>query len=304
MTGIFREFRGREDCLKMMGLVTRNPANSIHALDMPYRLSSTSLDEPRGVGLWENEAGELIGFAVIQWAWQTFDYGYAPDSGLEQQILAWAIERFPQLSKNYLSYERPLLFIDAPQDDSAKISLLEMNGFKKHPWQTTHFIKSLAGPLPGASLPPGFSFRPVANAAEYVKIHQAAFESTSMTIEWRERVEKWPQYRPELNVVAVAPDQSVVAFCSGWLGRFDPAKLSGPADTGLTGQIEPMGVHPDYRGRKLGRAVLEEVFRQMKAEGSGAVIVETDNFREEAQRLYRAAGFEQTYLIYKYSREF
>jgi ribosomal protein S18 acetylase RimI-like enzyme len=125
-----------------------------------------------------------------------------------------------------------------------------------------------------------------------------------MSMRWREWVEKWPSYRTELHLVAVAPGGKVAAFCSGWAGRVDREKLSA-SDTGdLAGQIEPMGVHPDYRNLGLGRAVLEEVFRRMQALGVKEVIVETDNFREAAQGLYRAVGFEEKYFIYKYCREF
>lgn len=308
MAGIYREFSGWADCLEMMRLVEKNPAGSVHILDMPYRLSSTALEDPRSVGLWQDEAGGLVGFAVLQWPWQTLDYALAPDGDdrdLEQQILDWAIERFPQTSKNYLSYEHPLLFVEVAQGYAAKGSFLEKNRFQKHAWQTTHFVKSLAGDLPEPALPPGFTLRPIASASEYVEIHRAAFGSTTMTTGWRERVEKWPQYRPELNLVATAPDGTVVAFCSGWLGRVDWGKLAGPHGVAmLTGQIEPMGVHPDFRGKKLGRAVLEAVFQQMQTLGAGHVIVETDNFRDEAQQLYRTVGFEEKYTIYKYCREF
>jgi ribosomal protein S18 acetylase RimI-like enzyme len=307
MIGLKREFAGWQDCLKIQLLAEKTPTTSIHVLDMPYRLSGPTLDDPRSVGLWEDEAGELIAFAVIQWPWQTLDYAYSTEFagiGIEQQILDWAIETFPKLSRDYLSYEHPLLFIDVPQNDAVKASLLSRSGFNKHDWQTTHFEKSLDLAVPRPMLPPGFSIRNIASAAEYVEIHRAAFDSTTMSMRWREWVEKWPSYRPEFNIVAVAPGGKVAAFCSGWIGRESRDKLHQKYPWGFTGQIEPMGVHPDYRKQGLGRVVLEEVFRRMRAYGIKVVIVETDNFREAAQGLYRAVGFEQKYLIYKYCREF
>ncbi|MBN9391840.1 MAG: GNAT family N-acetyltransferase [Chloroflexi bacterium] len=307
MIGLKREFKGWVDCLAMQRLVEENPSTSVHVLDLPYRLSGPALDDPRSVGLWQNEVGELIAFAVIQWPWQTLDYAYSTiyaGSSLERQILNWAIEIFPKISKDYLSYEHPLLFIDVPQNDAAKVDLLSRNGFYKHDWQTTHFEKSLDVAVPHPVFPPGFSIRNVSTSDEYVEIHRAAFDSTTMSTRWREQVERWSLYQPDLNVVAVAPDGNVAAFCSGWIGQESRDKLYQKHPWGFTGQIEPMGVHPDYRKQGLGRVVLEETFRRMRAYGIEKVIVETDNFRDSAQGLYRAVGFEEKYLIYKYCREF
>lgn len=40
------------------------PANNPHVLDLPYRLSSWSLDYPENIGMWEDENGRFAAFCV------------------------------------------------------------------------------------------------------------------------------------------------------------------------------------------------------------------------------------------------
>ncbi len=69
------------------------------------------------------------------------------------------------------------------------------------------------------------------------------------------------------------------------------------------GQIEPLGVHPDYQKLGLGRAVLLEGLRRLQSRGSVSMIVETDDYRDAAVALYQAAGFEVTHKILIYRKD-
>ena len=114
-----------------------------------------------------------------------------------------------------------------------------------------------------------------------------------MTVEWRQRTLRQPAYRPGLDLVAVAPDGRLAAFCIAWLDR--------SADGALLGQIEPLGVHADYRGLGLGRAILAESLRRLERAGAAQVYVETDQQRNAAMGLYEAAGFRplREVLVYR-----
>jgi len=90
-----------------------------------------------------------------------------------------------------------------------------------------------------------------------VEVHRAAFDPSRMTIERYGSVMGMPLYRPELDVVAVAPDGTFAAFCLAW---YDPETR--------VGLFEPVGTHPDHRRRGLAAAVCREALRRLAAVGA------------------------------------
>jgi mycothiol synthase len=153
-------------------------------------------------------------------------------------------------------------------------------------------------PAEGAS-PPGFRIRPLSGDDEveaYVELHQSVFESKNMTVEWRARTLSRPEYRAGLDLVAVAPGGRLAAFCVCWLDR--------DAEEEPVGQIEPLGVHPDFRQVGLGRAILSEALRRLYSCGASKAYVETDKHRGAALELYQAAGFQPVQDVLVYRRDY
>jgi ribosomal protein S18 acetylase RimI-like enzyme len=105
-----------------------------------------------------------------------------------------------------------------------------------------------------------------------------------------------PEYIPALDLVVTAPDGWLAAFCIGWLDR---QGLGGRP----SGQIEPLGVHPDFRRRGLGRAVLLEGLRRLVAHGAEQLLVETDDYRDAAYALYESASFRVAHKILLYRKD-
>ena len=56
-----------------------------------------------------------------------------------------------------------------------------------------------------------------------------------------------PVYCHNLDIVAIAPDGQIGAFCIVWM---DPVNK--------VGLFEPVGTHPDYQRKGLGKAVMVE----------------------------------------------
>lgn len=102
-----------------------------------------------------------------------------------------------------------------------------------------------------------------------------------MTLEWRERKLKHPAYVPEIDLVVVGPDDQPVGFCVCWL-------LDG------VGQIEPLGVHPDYQGMGLGRALEAAALGVMWEKGARKILVDHVSLNEAAIALSLQTGFKQT----------
>jgi ribosomal protein S18 acetylase RimI-like enzyme len=278
----------------MAELVLAYPEHHAHVVDLPYRLCSWALDEPRNVGLWNDEHGALIGWAVAQRPFAALDYALRPGiPGLEDRILEWGKQRWQQIADE--SQDDVYFFVGVRDDQTGRQETLKAQGLAWDEWSLSHMERALAEPLPAALLPDGYTIRPLAGASEvatYTALHRRAFDSTNMTAEWRARTLTIPGYRPDLDLVAVAPDQTVVGFCIGWMSTVQGR---------LTGQIEPMGVHPDYQGVGLGHALLVESLRRMQAQGAVTALIEAYSSNAASQHLYHALGFETVHEVQAYA---
>lgn len=297
-----RPYAGAADQQRMAELVREYPAGNLHVVDLPYRLCSWAFDHPENIGLWEDETGRLLAWVVLQTPFWAIDYVMHPQAQhLLPEMLAWAGAQALQIVGQ--PHGRPMWFAYVTASQLERQRALEQAGFYaiEHdpvdPWSGLYLVRSGQSPLPEATLPDEFTVRPLAGTSEvaaYVELHRAAFGSDNMTIAWRARTLARPEYVPELDLVVEAPDGRLAAFCICWITLPDRGQ-------GVTGQIEPLGVHPDFRQLGLGRAVLLEGVRRLQQRGVATIIVETDDFRDAAVALYTSAGFAVTekILIYR-----
>lgn len=297
-----RAYRSSADAGRMLALVRRCPAGNLHTADLPYRLSSWAFDYPANVSLWEDETGALLGWAALQPPFWTIDYAFDPAAGqqMHRDILAWADER----ARVALGTDagRPAWYVNVFPGQRDRIADLEAAGFAsqekvEYPWSKVLLVRPARLPVPDHPLPRGYTLRPLVSAAQadmYVDLHRAVFESKNMTRSWRERIVARPDYDPNLNLLAVDADGNLAGFCICWYAE------SGPGG-GPTGQVEPMGVAAEHRGRRLGQALLAEGIRRLHAAGAQQVLVETDTYRNPARRLYRSLGFTvlENVLVYR-----
>ena len=77
-----------------------------------------------------------------------------------------------------------------------------------------------------------------------------------------------------------SPDGRGASACTIW---FDPVNA--------VGLFEPVGTHPDFQGKGLGKAVMAEGMRRMKAAGMRRAIVGFDPNNAAALALYTSLGF-------------
>jgi len=316
-----RPYRGASDLHRIAELVYAFPDRQRHSVDLPYRLSSWALETLDNTRLWEDEGGQLAGFAIVQGPWSTLDYGLgaeAREAGIEREIIAWGMERAQTIADRR---RKPFtLFVEAREGDEERAALAEAHGFEGGAYEVLHLECVLTpdfpphpNPLPGGEreqtplslsgrgaggegLPGGFTIRPLRGDAEcqaYVDLHRAAFGTTNMTLEWRQRTLLMPQYVPEIDLVIEAPGGRLAAFCINWLS---PDRAAG--------HVEPLGVHPDFHRLGLGSAILNESLRRMAAHGAQTAIVETYGLNDAAHALYESVGFRVRHRYQAYSRTF
>lgn len=141
-------------------------------------------------------------------------------------------------------------------------------------------------PIPDQQLPEGYAircFRPDDwdDLVELAAATNAAFKRGNF--HQPGEIHTWvtaPSYRNDLDLVAIAPDGSIAAFCTMWYDERNGH-----------GKLEPVGTHPDHQRRGLASAVMYEAMRRVKALGGKSVGVET-GAAMAANHLYESVGLE------------
>lgn len=299
-----RAFSRDLDLQAMAELVRKFPTENIHFVDLPYRFSSWSFDYPENIRLWSDENGELLAWAILQVPFWTIDYAYHPEfhHKIFPQILNWADEHAKKIVNTPSGHSA--WFATAFASQVNRIRDLEQAGFAsqadvgENSWSQVlmeHFMQIPAD----ANLPDDFHIRPLNGASEveaYVELHRAVFESKNMTAEWRNHTLQRPEYISDLDLVAVAPNGQLAAFCICWLAK--------DAKGDVSGQIEPLGVHEKFRKLGLGRAIISEGLKRLKAKGAKHIYVYTDRDRNAALRLYESIGFRVLHDILLYRKDY
>lgn len=300
-----RHFRGQADWAQMTAAVHARPSEHLHLADLPYRLCSWAFDDPANCAIWEDDRGQLRAWAVLQSPFWTIDYAMHPIAPPETiyAILDWADRRVQ--AAQHTPFARPAWFINSFAGHHHR-EILEAAGFHSQAdvgedsWTKVLFQRDAsitAGPAP---LPAGFRIRPLDGRAEveaYVALHRAVFQSESMTSGWRQRTLAHPAYLPTLDLVLTDSENRLAGFCIGWFTADGPNQQP-------CGQIEPIGVREDLRGHGLGRALLSECLAQLAAAGANSVLVETDNYRDAAFKLYTAIGFRIARDVVVYRKDY
>src|SRR5215204_5839800 len=93
-------------------------------------------------------------------------------------------------------------------------------------------------------------------------------------------------------VVLVADDGGgVIGYAYAAIEGYDYMALRGPA-----GVVHDILVEPEYRGRGVGRMLLDAALAFLKAHGAPRVVLTTAEGNEAAQRLFARAGFRRTMI--------
>jgi mycothiol synthase len=164
---------------------------------------------------------------------------------------------------------------------------------------TLHCARSLSDPIPEPRVPEGFGIRHVAGEHEaeaLAALHRAAFGTENMTTEGRLSWMRTPDYDPELDLVAVAPDGTLAAYVFCSISEEENA-LSGRED----GYTDPVATHPAFQRRGLARALLLTGFRLLKRRGVETAHTSTGSWNVAMRQTARSVGYrvESTTIFFK-----
>lgn len=290
-----RKYQGAADLEKMQRLnaesvqMQESYAGYLHTGDIPHRIYNVLRKyQPEAIAhLWENTAGELLGWALIYPTAKFcgFDvqiHAKHRNDDLERELIQWAQENLVQHLKRD-GIQTDSIGTDVCADDLSRARVLSEFGyqFSEKPY---HLTKRSLDDLPQVTLPEGFSIRSATGleeAAKLIEVHMGGFNSKWTVAEY-EKVMQSPGYDPARELVVVAPNGQFAAFC---VIHFDHLNK--------TGLFEPVGAHPDFRRMGLTSKLMIEGMHSMKQAGLAyaAVVHETDN--QASTNLYASLGFKK-----------
>jgi mycothiol synthase len=239
--------------------------------------------------VWVDDRERPVAFAMI-WEGNIFLYHALPQAGdetLEMHALTWATERARTLAEQ--CGERTVLCVPVRDDDPYRAALLARAGLRLEEWHMIRMRRWLHQPIADPSIPPGFTLRAVAGESEapaLVDLHHAAFATASETVAERVAWMRSPTYDPRLDLVAVAPDGALAAFCRCSICAEENTRPGFSA-----AWIDLIGVHPAYCRQGLGRALLLLALRTMRAIGIAQALLSVGSWNTPAQRLFESCGF-------------
>lgn len=257
-----------------------------------------------GVRLWRDAEARLAAYALVDVRYCNLYWEIHPAAaglGLEDEIIRWASQYLPQGRQAWgLSADQVTLDASCRSDDSDRIGLLESHGFQMLPERSLHLVRRLAEPIPAPQVPPGFAIRPAAGEQEIealVALHRAAFGTENLSSDDRLSWMRTPDYDPDLDLVAVAPDSRLAAYCFCGISREDNARTG--RNEGFT---DPVATHPDFQRRGLARALLLTGMRLLRERGMDWAVLGTLSDNVAMQRAAQAVGFHVAWERLWYAR--
>ncbi len=243
------------------------------------------------VRLWFDERGALIAF-VWPGADQV-DVMIRPNHPrLEETILTQTEAEYRQKPGEG---DKPRRFrYSSDEVDQVRNALLQEQAYTRTDEYYAFHTYPLTGLPPARPLPEGYTLRHVQGEADLeqrVAAHRSAFHPSRMTVEKHRAVMASPTYRPELDIMAVAPDGTVAACTIVW---FD--------DVNRMGIFESVACHRDYQRRGLASAVVVEGLRRLSALGAQVAHVNASREDSSGAKLYRALGFTVTSRIFYWEK--
>lgn len=259
--------------------------------ELPDKPSINNFEEHMGIQanractrLWQR-GDQVIAFAYVD----TFNNLYFEihpnhrSEALDGEIVKWGLSCVRR--RNEETDATSTLDAACDTTDTERLAFLERFEFTREPVRSLKYSRSLDEQIEIVPFPPGFTVRSVTGESEVdalVALHRAAFGTENMTVEERLAIMHAPNYVPELDLVAVAPDGELSAFCV--------CELEGAGDS-TVGFTDPIGTHPRHWRLGLGRAILSAGLVALKERGAVRAELGTSSENFSMQRLAERMGF-------------
>jgi mycothiol synthase len=184
-------------------------------------------------------------------------------------------------------------------DDVLFKDILTRRGYVRSKFFAEHMRRRLfTQPTPDCAPQSGYTVRALGDESElparswlsWKVFHPDEPDEKYQGWEWYKNVQRIPLYNRDLDIVAVASDGELAAFCTVWVD-----------DVTHIAVFEPVGTHPNHQKRGLGKAVMSEGLR--RAQKLGATLATVGSYTPGAHALYNSMGFTEFDLLEPWIKE-
>jgi len=291
-----RLYEGEKDFQTMLDLLNRiRPASRINEFPAKTSLEENLASEEirANTKLWF-DGDQPIGWAYVDDShnllWE-LEKQYTEPVGAE--MVAWGVDCM-RSGKNLAAGENSTLDASCREDFSERVDFLRQHGFRQTEVVTVHMKRNLSEPIPEVELPRGFQIRSVKGVEEAEAIastHRAAFGTDYMTTENRLVIMNTSEYDPSLDLVVVAPDGTIAAYCTC------SAEQSGQ------GYTDPVATHPNYQRMGLAKALLIQGMKMLKQRGMKSAHLGTSGDNIAMQKTAESVGFFLEHRVIWFEKE-
>jgi GNAT superfamily N-acetyltransferase len=236
----------------------------------------------------DGDGPALAAWAIYQHHEGSFDlfvhpavHGALLHAAIMDEYVAWAEARAREAGLTHLW---PWWAMD---DDAALLALMRARGFEvTQADPPAPLFQRALDDLPPLRLPEGFTVQAVTTPDAGPPRAQVTYGAFGSKLDWDTYWKRYaafmgsPAYDGQRDLLVRAPDGRGAAACTIW---FDPVNA--------VGLFEPVATHPDFQRLGLGKAVMIEGMRRMRAAGMRRAELGFDPNNVAARALYTSLGF-------------
>ncbi len=116
-------------------------------------------------------------------------------------------------------------------------------------------------------------------------------------------VDCWPRYMFEDELARPETRRYIIAEVPDGVGDLQIAGYAGLMCMAPVGDIQTIGVLPEFEGRGIARAMMADLIAEAVLRGAQKMMLEVSSANPRAQDLYRRYGFEHIHTRRKYYRD-
>jgi ribosomal protein S18 acetylase RimI-like enzyme len=277
------DYQGAEDAVALRQLLRENiRVNAdLAVLDWCRFITQANAETLPQLRLWRDEAGSL---AAFEWP----DFGGSEIIPRHTRTDADAIFAHIVACEEAAAAGAPVRII-LDEREGQRSAWLHQRGYQVAPGIAFYACRDLREAIPAPRLAAGYTLSEITHLPDLdgrVACERAAMPWSPTTVALYDAIQAMPDYRADLDLVVLAPNGEVAAFCGLWA---EP-------DTGI-GVVEPIGCHPAHQRCGLGTALLNEGMQRLRASSVRAVYVgngpvpETLDTPGPPRRLTASVGF-------------
>lgn len=247
------------------------------------------------VGVWENEQGEIVGVANIEHAHnehsgfgEIFIQRHPNHTDLLEEMLVYGENNFVNKAKNQVH-------IFVYEDDKKLLKIVNKRGYEKRENASSNHLEFEIKGNFTYNLPTGYSLHTMAKSnriTERCEIFGRSFNHPNQE-EWPsifsyQELQKAPDYHPENDFYITYSNNKMVAQAIVWYDEINKI-----------GHLEPLGTHPDHRGKKLAQQLMNACFTRLQKLGATKMPM-TGGF----DPFYKAIGFKKKRTCFAWVKKF